>query len=135
MSTILFLDTRSADKTAGRMSLEDLQCPSSSYRIITTNTKQKLLPRARLLLMHFEDVDALLFVVRKLHVAGEQSPAVFLRVQFWGQSFLMYLSMTGMRELNVPLARSLMIPSCNKRWCGLNLSPGCSFRPHTLRRM
>lgn len=30
------------------------------------------------LLMHFEDAEALLFVVMKLHLAGERSPAVSL---------------------------------------------------------
>ena len=50
--------------------------------LFTINTKEKLLPRAHLLLMHFEDVGALLLAVKRLHLAGDQSPAVFLRVQF-----------------------------------------------------
>lgn len=52
--------------------LQNLPLSSYSYSIITINTKEKLLPRARLLLMHFEDVDALLFAIIWLHLARDQ---------------------------------------------------------------
>lgn len=96
---------------AGRMSVWDLECSSSSNSIIAVTTKEKILPRPRLLLMPFEDVGALLLVVLGLHLAGDQSPVLFLTLQFQRQSRSMYLSTTWMKELNAPLARLLVVPN------------------------
>ena len=41
-----------------------------------------------------------------LHLAGDQSQAVFLRVQFCS----IYFSVIWLQELNAPLASLLMIP-------------------------
>lgn len=66
-------------------------------------TKEKLLPKACLLLTPFEDVGALL-VVLGLHLAGDQSPVQFLALPIPGP-VLFNVLINGLMQLNAQLAR------------------------------